>query len=97
MVGRSVGVAQPQTRQHMTNTKAQQPLLLAMVDCVVGSVDDCTLVLAEVVTPVVNVPVVFRIFVSIETEVLWKEASTIKVNTSYVTQSFQHQNAPALT
>ena len=69
----------------MTNTKAQQPLLL-------GSVDDCTLVLADVVTPVVNASVVFRIFLSIGTEVLWKEASTIKVSNSYVTQ-----NAPALT
>ena len=54
----------------MTNTKAQQPLPLAMVDCVVGSVDDCTLVLTEVVTPVVNVLV---LFVSIGTGVLWKE------------------------
>ena len=46
-----------------TNTKTQQPLPVGVVDCGVGSVDDCTLILA----PVVNV-VALLVSVGTDTE-----------------------------
>ena len=82
------------------NTKTQQPLPVGVVDCGVGSVDGCTLILAEVVTPVVNV---VALVVSIGTEVFWEAASTTKVRLNQCVQyqlrhpAFQHENAPALT